>query len=273
MREQQEQIVKTNKFTIKGFPDATIRGVPIAARGPSEDHAEIFALSRLFWGIDPSVHKESSMRKQCLHLFWFLAAVLFFPAVVVAQNQASVMPGPGWQVMKADWGAGNRWIDVTYQVRVLLSGNGVVTANNANLGGDPAQGADKILRIQARNSRGQSQHFTFKEGASIDASQFYNYGGGIGNGGGNSSGLQVMWADWGAGNQRADVTARVRAMLRGNGLVKVNNTNLGGDPARGADKVLRISARDARGRVQQFSYKEGATIDASQFYNYGGGRG
>ena len=23
------------------------------------------------------------------------------------------LPGPGWQVMKADWGAGNRWADVT----------------------------------------------------------------------------------------------------------------------------------------------------------------
>lgn len=199
-----------------------------------------------------------------------LAFVMGFCVPAFAQHSTQVMPGPGWQVMRAQWGAGNRWNDVTNQVRILLSGNGMVKVNNQNLGGDPAVGADKILRIQARNYQGQTREFTFKEGSSIDASQFYSYGGGIG-GGGNPAGpgWQVMFADWGSGNRRVDVTARVRQMLSGNGMVRVNNQNLGGDPAVGADKVLRISARDARGAVQQFSYKEGSNIDASQFYNYG----
>jgi hypothetical protein len=210
-------------------------------------------------------------RRTYLHSLWFLAASLLFSAFALAQNQAAVLPGPGWQVMNAEWGAGNRWLDVTYQVRVLLSGNGMVKVNNSNMGSDPAVGADKILRIRARNSRGQSQQFTFKEGNAIDATQFYNYGGGIGNG--NGSGLQVMWADWGAGNRRADVTARVRALLAGNGMVKVNNANMGVDPAKGADKVLRLSARDAQGQVRELSYREGSNIDAGQFYNYGGGPG
>jgi len=173
--------------------------------------------------------------------------------------------------MKAEWGAGNRWMDVTNQVRMLLSSNGMVKVNNQNMGGDPAVGADKILRIQARNYQGQTRQFTYKEGQNIDASQFYSYGGGIGPGpGGPGPGWQVMYADWGAGNRRVDVTARVRQMLSGNGMVKVNNQNLGGDPAVGADKTLRISARDSRGAVQQFTYREGQNIDASQFYNYGG---
>ncbi len=198
--------------------------------------------------------------------------VLAFAAVCAvsasAQYSTAVMPGPGWQVIKAEWGSGNRWMDVTNQVRMLLSGNGMVQVNNQNMGGDPAVGADKILRIQARNYQGQSRQFTFKEGSSIDASQFYSYGGG--GGGNNAPGWQVMYADWGAGNRRMDVTARVRTMLSGNGMVKVNNQNLGGDPAVGADKTLRLSARDSRGQVREFSYKEGSNIDASQFYNYGG---
>jgi hypothetical protein len=82
-----------------------------------------------------------------------------------------------------------------------------------------------------------------------------------------------MQADWGAGNRRVDVTDRVRALLAGNGMVKVNNANLGGDPAVGADKVLRFSARDMQGQVRQLTYKESANIDASQFYNYGSGGG
>jgi hypothetical protein len=193
------------------------------------------------------------------------AVVCSLPAFAQYSNQ--VMPGPGWQVMKADWGAGNRWMDVTSTVRILLSGNGMVRVNNQNLGGDPAVGADKILRIQARNNQGQARQFTFREGDSIDASQFYSYGGGMPN---NGPGWQVMYADWGSGNRRVDVTQRVRVMLSGNGVVQVNNQNLGGDPAVGADKTLRISGRDGRGQVRQFSYKEGSSIDASQFYNYTG---
>jgi hypothetical protein len=172
--------------------------------------------------------------------------------------------------MSADWGAGNRWMDVTYRVRVMLSGNGMVRVTNQNVGGDPAVGADKILRIYARDSRGRSSEFTYSEGGYIDASQFYNYGGGVGDGG-SGGGLQVMWADWGWGNQRMDVTGRVRALLSGNGWVRVTNQNLGGDPAVGANKILRISARDLQGRVRELNYREGASIDASQFYNYGGG--
>ena len=201
-----------------------------------------------------------------------LTGVLLVSSSAAAQNQTVVIPGPGWQVMNADWGSGNRWKDVTERVRVLLSGNGMVQVTNSNLGGDPAVGSVKTLRIQARNSRGQSRQFTFKENDSIDASQFYNYSGGIG-GGNGGSGLQVMQADWGSGNRRMDVTTRVRALLSGNGMVKVNNANLGGDPAGGADKVLRIYVRDTQGQVRQLSYKEGSNIDASQFYNYGGGGG
>jgi hypothetical protein len=201
-------------------------------------------------------------------LAFVFAALFSHPAFSQYSNQ--VLPGPGWQVMRADWGAGNRWRDVTSTVRILLSGNGMVQVNNQNMGGDPAVGADKILRIQARNYQGQSRQFTFKEGSSIDASQFYSYGGGIGPGNPGNPGWQVMFADWGAGNRRTDVTQRVRVLLSGNGMVRVNNQNLGVDPWKGADKVLRISARDARGQVKQFTYKEGANIDASQFYNYGG---
>lgn len=216
------------------------------------------------------------MRRACTAIAILIALVvgLVFSRPASAQygpqgqyDNNGVMNGPGWQVMRAEWGSGNRWMDVTYQVRMLLSGNGLVRVNNQNMGGDPAVGADKTLRIQARNFQGQHRQFTYQEGSAIDASQFYNYGGGMG--GGNGPGWHVMWAEWGAGNRRMNVTDRVRTLLSANGMVKVSNQNLGGDPAVGADKTLWISARDARGQTQQFTYKEGSNIDGSQFYNYG----
>jgi len=206
---------------------------------------------------------RSSVLRACVVLVFVLIA-----SQTASPQYPGVMPGPGWQVIRAQWGSGNRQVDVTARVRVLLSGNGMVQVNNQNMGSDPAVGADKTLVIEARNYQGQTRRFTFREGSAVDASQFYNYGGGVGaNPGG---GWQVMFADWGSGNRRQVVTDRVRAMLSGNGMVKVSNQNIGVDPAPGANKTLRVSARDAAGQVRQFTYAEGSNIDASQFYNYGG---
>jgi hypothetical protein len=196
-------------------------------------------------------------RRTYLRLFCLLAASLFLSASSWAQN------GPGWQVVKADWGAGKRWMDVTNQVRRLLTGNGRVTVNNANMGGDPAYGVYKILRIRAQNSQGQFQQFTYKEGDTIDARQFYNPGRpGFpppNPGSGNRS-LQITRAYYGLNNRTSDVTQILRGMVRNGTLaLQVNNNNLGGDPARGADKVLTVIYR-FQGREQTATVKEGNVL-------------
>jgi Domain of unknown function (DUF3395) len=208
------------------------------------------------------------IRLMYLPLFCLLAASCLFSAPAGAQN------GSGWQVVKADWGAGNRWRDVTNQVRRLLSGNGRVLVNNDNMGGDPAYGAVKTLRIRAQNSRGQFQQFTYREGDTIDARQYNNgppgpgYPGNPGYrpppgpgfpGGGNSS-LQITRAYYGLNNRTIDVTQQLRGMVRnGTLVVQVNNDSMGGDPARGADKVLTVIYR-FQGREQTSTVKEGNVL-------------
>src|SRR5258708_23987541 len=113
-------------------------------------------------------------RTVCFYLCAFLAVALSYPALASAQRDNDrdrdrgrdndVLPGPGWQVMRAEWGAGDRRGDVTERARALLSGNGQVKVNNTNLGGDPAEGSKKGLRIRARNFRGASRKFEFREG-------------------------------------------------------------------------------------------------------------
>ena len=215
-------------------------------------------------------------RRVCVHLFWVFAASLLFSASAWAQYQNGVQPGPGWQVMKADWGAGNRWQDVTNRVRALLSGNGRIMITTANMGGDPAYGVIKTLRIQARNSRGQSQQFNIRENNFLDASQFYNYGGGPGypgnpgyrpnpgypggGGGGGNGNLQIVRAYYGLNNRTNDVTQQLRGMARNGSInVQVTNNNMGGDPAQGADKVLTVIYR-YQGREQTSTVKEGNTL-------------
>ena len=82
----------------------------------------------------------------------------------------------------------------------------------------------------------------------------------------------VQSADWGSGNRRQDVTNTVRRLV-GGGDFRANNQNLGVDPAVGADKTLRIIGRDQSGRVQTFTYKEGATVNSRMFVatQWGGG--
>lgn len=72
-----------------------------------------------------------------------------------------------------------------------------------------------------------------------------------------SGAAQTWWvqsADYGAGNQRQDVTDIVRRLVNGPSF-KVTNYNLGGDPAVGRDKTLRIVAKDASGMVRDFYYQ------------------
>ena len=213
-------------------------------------------------------------RIMCLPLFCLLAASCFFSTIAPAQN------GGGWQVVKADWGAGNRWMDVTNQVRRLLNGNGPVMVNNDNMGGDPAYGAYKILRIQATNSRGQSQQFTYKEGSTINAGQFSNNGRPGGPGypgtgypgnpgypppntgypGGVNGSLQITRAYYGLNNRTNDVTQLLRGMVRNGTLaVQVNNNSMGGDPAKGGDKVLTVIYR-VQGRERTSTVKEGNVL-------------
>jgi hypothetical protein len=208
-----------------------------------------------------------------LPLFLLIAASCLYSIPARAQS------GGGWQVTKADWGAGRRWMDVTNQVRRLLNGNRPVIVNNDTMGGDPAYGVYKTLRIQATNARGQSQQFTYQEGSTINASQFNNgrpggpgypggpgggYPGGPGYPGGGGNGangsLQISRAFYGLNNRTMDVTQNLRGMVRNGSLaVQVNNNSMGGDPAKGADKVLTVIYR-FQGRERTSTVKEGNVL-------------
>ena len=94
------------------------------------------------------------------------AAALLCAGCAAAQKQNTIPPGPGWQVMRADWGAGKPWMVVTYRVRRMLSGNGMVRVTNGNLGGDPAVGRDKVLTVIYRFN-GREQRSTVKEESTL----------------------------------------------------------------------------------------------------------
>jgi hypothetical protein len=167
-----------------------------------------------------------------------------FAVVAILMCSAVAAAAQTWQVQSADWGAGNRRQDVTNTVRRLVNG-GNFKANNQNLGVDPAVGKDKTLRIIGRDQRGGVRTFTYNEGQTVNASQFFggnNWGGGGGGWGGNSQ-LRIVQANYRAvnGGGGRNVTSRLQDMVRNNRLdVTVNNSTMGGDPAKGQSKQLYV---------------------------------
>ena len=139
---------------------------------------------------------------------------------------------------------GNRRQDVTNTVRRLVSGPNF-TVNNQTMGGDPWKGADKTLRIQARDDRGNTREFKYGEGATVDSSMFRGQWGG-----GNRPGwppntenvLRINSARWGSGSKMQNVTERLRGMVRNNRIsVKVTPQTMGSDPVPGVSKTLIVN--------------------------------
>lgn len=185
-----------------------------------------------------------------------IAAVMICSALMASAQQ--------WYVQSADWGAGNRRQDVTKTVRRLVDG-GDFRANNQNMGIDPYKGADKTLRINARNQQGNVRTFTYKEGATVNSGMFVTspWGGGGWNGGGGNSQLRILQAEWRPTNGTAgrNVTSRLQSMVRNNRLdITANNKTMGGDPAPGQSKQLYVTY-EYRGRRNSTTVGENARVN------------
>ncbi len=180
-----------------------------------------------------------------------------------------------WTVQDASYGTNSQRRNVTNNVRRLVNGPDF-QVTNANMGGDPAVGADKALYITARAPNGTVRTFTYAEGSTVSTQMFSGGGAGWNNnnnrGNGNPGSWTVQDASYGTNSQRKNVTGTVRRLVNGPDF-RVTNANMGGDPVVGADKTLYITARDLNGTVRTFTYGEGATVSTQLFSGGGGGGG
>lgn len=216
-----------------------------------------------------------------------VAAGSLATAAAVFASAASAQTG-SWLVMRADYGFRAQRKDVTGIVKDLISRGGVngwVVVNNQMMGGDPAPGADKVLRIYAKNGAGQDQEFDYAEGRLVPANMFFacvaerdNHAGhddhaDRGNrdnrddhaghdefAGGHDrdwNRVNIQLAFWGAQGRMANVTDMLQHMVRNGALtVLANNASMGGDPAAGAGKLL-IVVYQYHGQQQAAAASEG----------------
>jgi hypothetical protein len=68
---------------------------------------------------------------------------------------------------------------------------------------------------------------------------------------------EIVRADYGSGNNRADVTDRVLSLVRGDTLdFQVNGDSLGNSNQRGRNRVLRLDVKDRNGNSRQLTYRD-----------------
>ena len=205
---------------------------------------------------------------RCAQLLTVLAilviGVSIFTAGVGAQDE-------GWRIIRADYGFREQHTDVTNLLTDLISRGGVngrLVVNNQTMGGDPAVGKDKSLRIFARNRRNEEREFEYKEGSFLDVRMFAvrrdDFDDRPPSAGGRDQDdlnrVRIIRAYYGVHRRTVDVSDLLRSRMREGTLTfVVTNEALGGDPAMGADKVLIVVYR-FEGRETATCVREGNTL-------------
>ena len=177
----------------------------------------------------------------------------------------------GWRILRADYGSKTQRTDVTDILVDLVSRGGVngrVAVNNQTMGGDPAPGKDKSLRIFAKNRKNEEREFNINEGGFVDVHMFNvrrddwddrptNYGGREQD---DWNALKIIRGYYGVQGRTVNVTDVLRSRVRDGVLnLVVTNSAMGGDPANGEDKVLIVIYR-YQGKESATFVREGNTL-------------
>jgi hypothetical protein len=162
----------------------------------------------------------------------FVVVFLLLSFVLVPGKRLSAQ-GAG-ELLHAEYGAGNNWIDVTQRVGSMLRNNNAhFQVQSATFSTDPAVGEKKTFRLVTREADGHIQHleFTDKQNIRLQGYKFDD----------TTQGLRILGAEYGAGSQLADVTSQVNASLKGGQLtMQATSDTLGKDPAPKEPKLLTV---------------------------------
>ena len=203
----------------------------------------------------------------------FAIAVVMLAACAAIFSTRAGAQEDSWQIVRADYGFRNQRVDVTDILKDLIGRGGVngrVAVNNQTMGGDPAVGKDKQLRIFARNRRNEEREFNYYEGGFVEV-QVFNVrrddwddrprgDRDRDRDRDDRSGLSIIRGYYGVQGRTVNVTDLLRSQVRDGVLsLVVTNGALGGDPAIGADKILIVVYR-YQGRESATAVREGNTL-------------
>jgi hypothetical protein len=153
-------------------------------------------------------------------------------AIAFALGSSALFAAP-FEIVKAEYGAGDKWNDVSAAVKSELSGDALkIEASNEKFG-DPAEGSEKLLKVTVKyNGKTIVMKAVERTTLLIDKAALDKAA--------SLASLQVVKAEYGAGSSWKDVTEIAKPQLEANGKVEVSN-NLFGDPAPGQGKTLKVT--------------------------------
>jgi hypothetical protein len=213
-----------------------------------------------------------------------LLAMAFLPGTLVAQYDQR--DSGDYLILGAQYGTDARHVDVADRLKQLARQDRRFVMGNGTFGVDPDPGRVKALRIYARGPDGRERMFEYREGSVVDGSQFRGWGrgewgqgwSGRWEGGGDNNGdrdrgngrrdegqFVILGAQYGTRRHHVDVSDRLRELARHDRTFLMGNGTFGVDPDFGRVKTLRIYTRGPDGRNRMFEFREGSTVDGTQF--------
>ena len=178
----------------------------------------------------------------------FCAALI---VICLAALPLLAAPNGPWEIIRADYGSGNNWVDVTDQVRSLVQNDSLnFTVNGNALGAESRRGRNRALRLQLQDNDGNNRQVTYRENQQVTLRVNNTYQGR----------LHINRAMYGRDNRVSDVTSRLNSQIQGDQLnLVVNNQNMGGDPAPNQVKILTVQYA-INGQANQVVLNEGETL-------------
>jgi hypothetical protein len=162
----------------------------------------------------------------------FLAALALLTASIA-------WAGEKLEIVKAEYGASDKWANVTAAVQSNVKENVLkIEANNTLCTEDPAFGISKVLKITAKAGDKQAL-FLCKEGQSIEIKAETVIAEAT-KPKAPKVNLVIVSAEYGIGEKKTDVTKIVKGLVD-DGAKEIAATNdLFGDPAEGEAKILTV---------------------------------
>src|SRR2546430_5055908 len=68
-----------------------------------------------------------------------------------------------WEIIRADYGSGNNWVDVTHRVPSLVQGGSLnFTVDGVALWAGARRGRNRSLRLQLQDTQGENRQVTYR---------------------------------------------------------------------------------------------------------------
>jgi hypothetical protein len=167
------------------------------------------------------------------------------------------------RIMRAQYGVGSRYADVTDLLNSQIQGDQLnLRITNDTMGGDPdPERRKQLIVFYVFNGHPSRVMVNEKSALTLPGAEAYNPPNTVYSGGGyGDERLQILHASYGAGERRMDVTDLLNSQVRGNSLqLVVSNASMGGDPAEGMEKRLRVTYL-WQGMRNQTTVGEGQTL-------------